>query len=268
MKGGNMKQLSLTTIAIGTLVSILTIGCAKETSRSLSAAGTTNLSSCQLCIDTNGDGIGDTPITTGTATSSGSSVTLTASASQLRQMFINSMPSNPTNIQISLDLTSTSEAVIIRYTQNGIVHEAAFGGKHPYNTRVAGSMQSGWSTVNNQPVWKGFFQDRYGAIVVVIDSTINTGDGSPADFIGGRVYFQNFDQSPPNAPFQGSEAMCWEITTGPYDCRTFLAGNAIDFNSSLYPNNAGPIPTRYGHYYQELGRFTGLSRSAAGLPTP
>jgi hypothetical protein len=248
-------------IAIAAAAFLMTTGCAMEKNTATNTAAGTPTTVIPVPTPPTNTGTG-----TGTSYTSGSTVTLAATGSAMRQMFYNKLPSDPQNIKINIDLSRSSDSVIISYTFNGVAQEAAFGGKHPYNINVSGSKQSGWTTYNSKPVWKGFFQDQWGAIVVVIDQTINTGDGSPAAFVGGRVYFMNFNQYWPNNPFQGPEKMCWEISYGPYDCRTFLVGDTIDFSSSLNPQNAGPIQTEEGRYYQLLGSFTGLSRVDSGLP--
>jgi len=116
------------------------------------------------------------------------------------------------------------------------------------------------------PVWKGFFEDKYGAIVVVIDRTLSLGDGQAAQFIGGSIWFQNFPEvTYPYSPYasrQGILKTCWEITMGPYDCRTFLDDGKVRLTTSLYPNNRGPDALQN---YRKLGEFNGLSRASAGF---
>jgi hypothetical protein len=238
-----MKKTIMTLIGLALLTNA---GCAKEKS-STDSTGTT------------------TTTTTETTTSSSvasNTVALTTTASKLAALFYNSVPNSPTGITLTLDFSSSSESVIISYVENGVTKEAAFGTTHPYNSSVSGSLQ-GWVTHDGSPWWKGFFQDSYGAIVVVIDSTLSTGDGSISDLVGGRIYFQNFCRTLPCNPYQGSQKMCWDITAGPYDCRTFISGDSVALSSSKYPNNKGGDAV---NSYQLLGTFTGLSRSAASLP--
>jgi hypothetical protein len=124
-------------------------------------------------------------------------------------------------------------------------------------------MYNGWVNQGGKSVWKGFFQDRWGAIVLIIDKQISTGDGQPAKFVGGSVWFQNFNnQYYPNNPVQGPLAMCWEISRGPYDCRSFLVNNYVSMTSSYYPTTRGPDKTVN---YQMLGTFNGIAASAAGF---
>ena len=212
---------------------------------------------------TNNTGTGTNPSTTGFQ--SGSTVVLNATGGALAGMFYNSLPNNPQNIRINLNTGRPGQEVIISYVENNNVVSAALGSRHPYNPGVQDTSYNGWTNDGNNPVWKGFFQDGYGAVVVVLDSAIGTGDGS-ANQLGGSIYFQNFPQTvypnSPYAPAQGSEKLCWKITLGPFDCRTFLVGDNLVINSSLHPNNKGANAVSY---YQLLGTFAGIDRGAAGL---
>ena len=201
----------------------------------------------------------------GGGTYSGATATLTASAGALAQMFFNSHPNNPQQVRINVDMSRKSDIVVISFVDGGRVIAAGMGVVHPYSG-VTNQSLNGWVSHNSTPVYKGFFQDQYGAVVLVIDKTVNTGDGTPAAFVGGSVFFQNFDNGYPNNPLQGPNLMCWQITYGPYDCRTFIVpggvGGTVNMTSSLYPNNKGETRTVN---YQKLGDFIGLSRAAAGL---
>lgn len=196
---------------------------------------------------------------------SGSTAQLNLSGgnSTLAQFFYNSVPNNPTNVQINIDLSRQTDSVIISYDDGGQHNDAGLGTVHPSNSSVSDSTYNGWVNQGGQAMWKGFFQDSYGAIVIVIDHVLGTGDGS-ATLVGGSVFFQNFDQYYPNNPQQGPLKMCWQISYGPYDCRTFLVGDNIVMTSMVYPdpNNHGPV-RNIG--YRKLGDFGGMSRSAAGF---
>jgi hypothetical protein len=240
-----MKKQIMMALAVGLMA--MNIGCAKEKSNSdTDTTGTTTT----------------TTTTTESSSVSSNTVALKTTASKLAALFVNSVPNNPSGVTVTIDLSNSSESILISYYENGVTKEAAFGTVHPYNSSVSGTRQ-GWVTHDGSPWWKGFFQDAYGAIVIVIDSTISTGDGSPSDIVGGRIYFQNFCRTYPCNPYQGSQKMCWDITAGPYDCRTFISGDSVVLSSSKYPNNKGD---NAANSYQLLGTFTGLSRSAASIP--
>lgn len=219
-------------------------------------------------VDANGDGIPDAPMGTGnnqsqTGYASGSTVAFNANVGALRQMFYQSNPPSPTNIRINIDVSRKSESVIISFVDRGYIREAALGVQHPYSGKID-EQYNGWVNINGQSVYKGFFQDQYGAIVLVIDRALSQGDGQAGSILGGSVYFQNFYESPYQAPYQGPLEMCWNIKRGPYDCRTFLISGAVNMLKSLYPdpNDYGPNRS-FG--YTKLGDFDGLNRTAAGF---
>ncbi|MEK7357803.1 MAG: hypothetical protein AAB250_15235 [Bdellovibrionota bacterium] len=262
-----MKNVSW--VLLMTAALLINVGCASENQ---DAGGPTTAAVPPRAdgtpVDANGDGIPDAPMGTGntqsqTGYSSGSTVTLNANLSGLRKMFYQSNPPSPTNIRINIDVTRKSESVIVSFVDRGYIREAAMGVTHPYSG-TTNEQYNGWVNINGQSVYKGFFQDQYGAIVLVIDRALSQGDGQPGTILGGSVWFQNFYESPYQAAYQGPLKMCWEISRGPYDCRTFLISGAVNMLKSLYPD-----PNDYGTNrtfgYEKLGDFDGLNRSAAGF---
>jgi hypothetical protein len=205
-----------------------------------------------------------TPTATPIPSSGGSTVALNlVSTAELGRMFYNSNPNNPTNVTISLNVASSSDSVVISYVDGGIVHQAGLGTVHP-NGSTSDKSFNKWYTDSstNKQVWKGFFQDQYGAIVIIIDKFISQGDGQAGNIVGGSIWFQNFNRYYPNYGTQGPLKMCWQISMGPYDCRSFLVNDNVSPASSLYPNNHGPDANMN---YEKLGDFTGISKSAAGF---
>ena len=258
-----MKNVSQYLIgsAVASSLAMSLIGCgANQAASTSTTAAATSTSGITTTVTTT-TGLGTDSSVTGL---SGSTVTLAVTGSALSSMFYQSLPNNPTNIRLSLDTTRVGSEVIIAYEANGQTTQASLGTVHPWSSHQ-NSQYNGWTTSGSTAVWKGFFQDAYGAVVVVIDQNQSTGDGNTG-LIGGEIYYQNFPESTyPNslyAPAQGPTKMCWEITAGPYDCRTFLVGDSVSMSSTLYPTNRGANATSY---YQQLGTFTGLSRSAAGI---
>lgn len=255
---------------------LMLAGCAseKQDSAAAVASGTGNPGTSTV-IDTNGDGIPDAPTGTGTnpgttGYATGSTAQLVLNGSALGRLFYNSNPSRATNPRINIDLTSNTEAVIVSYVESGVLHEAAFGTQHPNSTSYSNASYNGW--VGN--VWKGFFQDAYGAVVLILDKSMSQSDGTSSMILGGSVWFQNFQQVYYQNPVQGYK-MCWELTAGPYDCRSFLVNRPtsdpaynqynklmINMSSAQYPTTYGPNKTTA---YEKLGDFGGISRTAAGL---
>lgn len=89
-------------------------------------------------------------------------------------------------------------------------------------------------------VFSGFFQDRYGAIVVTLEPSSGSGDGD-SGLYQGTVWFKNFDNA---LASQSTYRKCWWIYSGPYQCR---AANVI--NKTSYTSIDG---------YTKLGTFTGI----------
>jgi hypothetical protein len=188
------------------------------------------------------------------------------SVGELDRLFYSSNPQSPQNIQVQINVASAQNSIVISYVDITGQHQASFGTVHPLNPSVTDSTYNMWyqDQMTNKQVWKGFFQDLYGAVVLVIDQTVTIGDGAAGGLLGGSIWFQNF--GPAGAP-QGPLKMCWQITAGPFDCRSFLWGYdssnmLIEPTLSTYPNNKGPDAVMA---YEKLGTFTGLNRSAAGL---
>lgn len=200
----------------------------------------------------------------------------------LNQMFFLSRPNNPTNIKINLNVDRKRESVMISYMDGGKEVRAALGVTFPGagGTRV-NERYNGWVNQGGTSVYKGFFQDMWGAVIVVIDRSISLGDGAPAAFLGGSVFMQNFGDNPgydsycQSGSFSSdcyrSQLMCWEITYGPYDCRSWVKptsnwSNAVDMVLSLWPT--APLGQPYQSRqkpYVKLGDFSGMSRAAANL---
>lgn len=203
----------------------------------------------------------------GTTTTSGGTGTVQlnlVSTSQLGRMFFNSNPNSPTNVQIKFNIASPSDSVLITYTDGGVLHTAGLGTVHPKRASTSNASYNKWYTdqSSGKQIWKGFFQDEFGAIVIIVDRFITQGDGQVGNILGGSVWFQNFNRYYPNFGDQGTEKMCWQISMGPYDCRSWIVGNSVQPETSYYPNNHGPNANMN---YEKLGDFDGVSRSAAGF---
>ncbi len=280
----NQKLMML----LGTAVLMLNIGCAQEKN---AATDPTAVNVVDCSRSTTCGGTGGSPAAPGGTGSgsdgeggyySGSTAPLT-NVQNLGTMFYNSYPNNPTNIQVNIDMNRALDSVIVSYTDGGRVVEAGLGIRFPNGNRE-NNQYNGWVNEGSARVYKGFFQDKYGAVVVIIDKVLNAGDGSASASVGGSIWFQNFGDNPaydskcqsgqmafqpPNySPVDTcfmTQLMCWEIKAGPYDCRTFLSNGNVVMNSSATPTNRGPTRTKP---YVKLGDFNGLSRAAANLPNP
>lgn len=169
---------------------------------------------------------------------------------------------NPTNFKLSVSLKDAgsgrySGTVNIMYTDNGQNYKGTFTAPEGVNSnypsydtsRDVGVMKSGynyWFNYQGQNVFSGFFQDAYGAIVLVIENSVNQGDGQGGGYVSGSVWFKNFAVA--FAP-QSSERNCWFVYTGPYICRSDIVIN----KSGLYPTDT----------FKKLGTFSGLVKAKA-----
>lgn len=260
---GRLKFHSLLLVMLS--IAALATGCAQESgvAEVPGGDGTPCTNGCVIPVTPTApsapDGTGEEASTTGFSSGSTAGIKLTGGTESLARMFFKSNPNNPTNVRINMDLSRLSSSVIIRYYDNGKTVNAHFGVTHP-TSNVQNSKYNGWVEQDGQSVWKGFFQDEYGAIIVVLNRMTTQGDGQAR--VGGSIWFQNFNQYWPNNPVQGPTKMCWEITAGPYDCRSFLANGAVNMTSSMYPENRGP---HRDTNYEKLGEFDEIDINAAGL---
>jgi hypothetical protein len=202
-----------------------------------------------------------------TGSSSSNTVSLDASAGALSGMFFQSGAVNPRNITMTMSTYNSGAgyagSVTISYIDDRGSHGTTLTTTHPQYPSTSNAEYNVWL---NATQWHGFFQDSYGAIVVVIDRSVGLGDGG-SKLLGGSIYYQNF--GPRRNPLQGPNRMCWQInpvegaSTAPYDCRTFLtsfADGALPVTtSSLVPNNSGQGRPAY----TLLGKFDGLNQQAA-----
>ena len=167
---------------------------------------------------------------------------------------------NPSNYKVTVNLTAVESGryagdVKISYTDAGYNYEATFSAGSGKNAKYSNlhdnntleSEFNRWFTYGGKTVFSGYFQDKYGSIVLVVDNAVNQGDGQGGGYVTGSIYYKNFAQSYAQ---QSSLRKCWFIYDGPYDCRS----GAVSNKTSLYPTDNG---------YRKLGTFTGLSQAAA-----
>ncbi|MEK2645767.1 hypothetical protein [Bdellovibrio sp. BCCA] len=166
---------------------------------------------------------------------------------------------NPSNFKLTVDLQNAGNgryagSVKISYVDTGYNYEGRFeagSGTNVdmYKLKDAGLMEAEfnrWFIINGKYYFSAFFQDAYGAIVLVFDNYINQGDAQGSGAVSGRVYYKNFAQSyAQQSPYR----KCWYIYEGPYNCR-----------ASAVINKNTPYP---GDGYRLLGTFSGLDKAAA-----
>jgi hypothetical protein len=167
---------------------------------------------------------------------------------------------NPSNIKLNVNLYDAGEghfagALKIAYDDVGKHHEGymmtAAGKNQSFSSYgTAGNVGKYYAEYNtwfqNNKYFSGYFQDTAGALVLVIDSVVDQGDGQGSSLVSGSIWFKNFTQA---FPTQGIERYCWFITLGPYQC----GSSTINDKSSPYPRDG----------YRRLGTFSQLERTKA-----
>lgn len=172
--------------------------------------------------------------------------------------WVASHPVDPENLFINVALKKVSGkstytgAVKIRYKSGTSTYEAnlkthtgTYNGSDFYRYNY-------WFNSAGTQVFSGFLEDQVGAIVLVIDDTIDLGDGGGATQISGEVWYRNFTSSWASY-YEGASwsvvLPCWFRSIGPYDCRS----SAVINKSSLYPSDT----------YRRLGTFSNMNKLKA-----
>ncbi len=135
-----------------------------------------------------------------------------------------------------------------------------------------------WFKKSGTDYFHGFFQEKYGALILIVDSvtpTVESRDTSTQSTLyNGSIWVMQFrttfkgknscnnhDQKyvfQYNKELQvGQERLpmpselkyrCWFMTNGPYDCRTWRSGQGVDTFKDIYPDSC----------YEKMGTFIGL----------
>lgn len=170
----------------------------------------------------------------------------------------------PTNITLTVDLMNAGNGryageVKIGYTDSGLQYEGVFSSgegqnesiKGLYDNNVMESEFNRWYIVNGQYYFSAYFQDQYGAVVLVFDQYVNGGDAQGSGTVSGTVYYKNFAQS---YATQSPHRKCWFIYNGVFNCRSSVVNNK---------NQAPTASNMAADGYRKLGTFSGLDKAAA-----
>jgi hypothetical protein len=252
-----MKKFSLLTMVV--VGSLMVFGCSKKEENKSETATVPTPGPVASPINIPQLPGAPIPTTAGTATA----LPFTPVSKEMMEYYVASHPlNNPSNYNVQIQLKNAGEfryagEVRISYTDSGRTYTGIFTAPEGVNSaypsmgeaRDSGLYKSHynyWFVNNGKTVFTGFFQDPYGAIVLVIDSAINLGDGQGNSTVSGSIWFKNFAYS--FAP-QSTERNCWFIYMGPYDCRSSTVIN----KSAIEPSDG----------YRKLGTFSGLVTTQA-----
>lgn len=254
-----MKTFNSKLIILLAAVALTSVGCGKSSTLQANPTNTVNGHIAPGVIPVAPDGAGSGS-GSGSSASASNTVEFAPVSIQEFNSYVALHPlNNPMNFKLTVDLQDAGNgryagAVKISYTDTGYNYEARFEAgsginQDIYKLQDPGLMEAEfnrWFVINGKHYFSAFFQDAYGAIVLVFDNYVNQGDAQGAGVLSGSVYYKNFAQSyAQQSPYR----KCWYIYNGPYNCRA----SAVIDKSSPYP----------GDGYRKLGTFTGLSLAAA-----
>lgn len=262
------SQAFITSAALAALVAVAGVGCAKNggsgvalTPNGSTATGTNYGYNSGSTVSPVGAGVGQI------AGQSGAAVAFKPDSLAIMNTYVATHPlNNPQNFALNVDLRDIggnryAGSIRIGYNDNGSWYQGQFESGYGTNQVSYNNIDEGkseaefnkWFTYQGKTVFHGFFQDKYGAVMLVIDKALDLGDGAPIGDVDGSVWFKNFTNT---GAYQSPEK-CWFIRIGPFDCRTFVIGSSssgvINTTSALYPGNG----------YQRLGTFKGLDKLRA-----
>lgn len=251
-----MKTFNSKLIFLMAAVSIMGVGCGKSSTLEGNSANVVTPINNPGLIPVSPVGSG---VSTGTVAGSNTVDFVPVSVAEFNSYVAMHPLNSPTNFKLTVALEDAGNGryagqVKIGYQDTGYQYEGKFEAgsgtnQDLYKLKDAGLMEAEfnrWFILNNQYYFSAFFQDAYGAVVLVIDSYVNQGDAQGSGYASGSVYYKNFAQSyAQQSPYR----KCWYIYDGPYNCR---ASSVINKNS--------PYP---GDGYRKLGTFSGLPVAAA-----
>ncbi len=263
-----MKRTLLTTLA---LVVLLTGGCGKEKTDMAPPSPTPTPTPYPTPPSPPGGGSG----TPSDNWNYGSTVSLTI-VDWVTFHDLVGYSASPTQLRLNVNMVDIGSAKYAGHLKFGMVNSGQYlEAYYTSGTNQNDAKYNIWFNWQGKSVFHGFFQDEYtcahstsfcpyfppkygGGIVLVIDNMIDLGDGGES-LASGSVWFQKFEFTV--APLSPSK--CWNVTLGPYDCRTFIVGENVVSNSSLYPNNAGPGGSTPRSLYRKFATFSDLNLTKA-----
>ena len=270
-----MKTQRLT-LSLGLILSLsLLAACASKNDNSNSSSGVVITPyDPTVTIGSGGSTIDPTDYYSGDP---GSSAQLNVDSLAVLNTYVATHPINaPTNIRVYVETVDignghVSGTVKLSYFDNGgQLYQGVFSSENPntpvnqvsyhnWYTGLDNSAFNQWFKWQGKTVFHGFFQDAYGAVIIVVDGNGNDlGDGNGATTLSGSVWFKNFAVAPAPQFIGGLGEQCWFLLQpSPYECGAFQTGqpgnSPISTTSALTPGNG----------YTRLGTFSGLNKARA-----
>ncbi|MBX3018841.1 MAG: hypothetical protein KF767_13205 [Bdellovibrionaceae bacterium] len=276
MKTQSLKKALVLLMAVAMLA-----GCAQE-----KMAGSNDDGNNPQATPTPGPGATPTPLPDNHPLNNEAGSTVTFQYSDLATLneYVQSRPlNNPQNMKINVKVTDVGSGrydghVKLGYYDTGTYYIGIFnttfsgsqyqpyptspvqGGNQTYKNAYQGYLNSefnNWFMRGGKRVFHGFFQDRIGAVVLVITGGVDQGDGGGYAEVNGEIWFKNFEV----APAQQSPTQCWfHFSPSPYRCGTFYTCGS-DSGSCVIPKTGRPL--RPGNGYKLLGTFQSLNKAKA-----
>jgi hypothetical protein len=196
----------------------------------------------------------------GVSYESGATVPFKIVSSAVFNKWVATHPVDPTDVYLNVNVQEVSNhngahvgEVKIHYRHNSTTEYEATLTSHTETYNDADYfMYNKFATIDGKSVFTGFFDDKIGGIVLVIDKSNDQGDGGGASEVGGSIWFKNFQKSFASYDEGASWSIvlpCWFRTLGPYDCHS----DTIINKSSTTPSNG----------YELLGTFNNMNRLKA-----
>jgi hypothetical protein len=282
-----MKQHQYLTVpaALMVVMMLFGIGCAKENSASIAPGPIDPGAVTPTTGGNNGGGNRDTDVDRNDPqwTEGGTAALISIDDWVFRNMYAVTRPlNNPTDLRISVKVGDNGSGkypgrVLISFLDNGQYSTARFvtqnatipSGVSHGHTGKNHAEYNRWFAYGGSQVYRGFYEDDKGAVLLIIDGSTSQGDGGGSAELSGEIWIKNYGVVPVNN-YDQREIPCWFVEGGPYECRTYLTDReTVATSGALYPTQSTYwygtdwIPSEAPRGWRRLARFQGLSRSRA-----
>lgn len=278
MKAHQKNQILFQIATLTIAMALFGVGCAKKKD----GGGETPAPAIVTPVVTDGRGTDGSP--TGYNYSTGSTTDWNWTNWADFNTYVASHPLNsPQALKMNVDLQNTGAneyygTVQISYNDNGTYYNGYFeaknanvqngcshghDGKHHavYNKWFTDPVADAAQNRNHGQVFHGFFEDAYGAVMIIVNNSEGLGDGGVSDDLSGEIWYKNYQKGYAPKYQDACDTPGWFRELGPYDVRTFLVnGEDVNTTHALYPDESSFEAARG---WRKLGNFNGLKRSQA-----